>query len=260
MGNRLPTDKVGGRKRATMGENVETAEIREAIRGRGILIAVDGPSGSGKSTVSKRVATDLQIAFLETGAMYRALTWLCRQAGVDLADPDAVLAAADGLDFASVGTVEEPRFLVGGQDVTEDLRSTEVAAAVSTVAGYIPVRQWMAREQRKQMLLAREDGRGMIAEGRDVTTVVCPDADVRVLLLADPEARLRRRVLETFGEVTPELMEQTRVLVEGRDETDSKVSAFLEAAPGVVTVDSSDKTIADVTDEVVALAGEWATR
>ena len=156
--------------------------------------------------------------------------------------------------------VEEPRFLVGSQDVTEDLRSTEVAAAVSTVAGYIPVRQWMAREQRKQMLLAREDGRGMIAEGRDVTTVVCPDADVRVLLLADPEARLRRRVLETFGEVTPELMEQTRVLVEGRDETDSKVSAFLEAAPGVVTVDSSDKTIADVTDEVLALAGEWAAR
>lgn len=232
--------------------------FRNLVAGRGILIGIDGPSGSGKSTVSKRIATALGIGFLETGAMYRALTWLCLDRGIDLADPAAVLAAADELRFSSVGTVEEPCFLVGHQDVTEALRSLEVAGNVSTVAGYIPVRNWMAEEQRRQMLEARADGRGMIAEGRDITTVVCPDADVRVLLLADPEARLRRRVLETYGEVTPELMDQTRILVSGRDEEDSKVSSFLEAAPGVVAIDSSGLSIDEVEGEVLALVGAWA--
>lgn len=233
--------------------------LKNRIAGSGVLIAVDGPSGSGKSTVSKRVATALGIAFLETGAMYRALTWLCMQDGVDLGDADAVLAKADDLHFSSVGTVEKPCFMVGERDVTDALRSVEVAGNVSVVAGYIPVRKWMAKEQRRQMLAAREDGRGMIAEGRDITTVVCPDADVRVLLLADPEARLRRRVMETYGHVTPELMEKTRVLVSGRDQEDSKVSAFMAPAPGVVAIDSSEKPIDEVEGEVMALVSAWAS-
>lgn len=233
-------------------------EMKDLVAGRGILISVDGPSGSGKSTVSKRVATALGIAFLETGAMYRALTWLCLERGIDLGDPQAVLAAADDLHFSSVGTVEEPCFMVGDADVTEALRSLEVAGNVSTVAGYIPVRNWMAKEQRRQMLGARDDGRGMIAEGRDITTVVCPDADIRVLLLADPTARLRRRVLETYGEVTAELMEKTRILVDGRDEEDSKVSSFLAPAPGVVAIDSSGKSIDEVEGEVLGLVAAWA--
>ncbi len=234
-------------------------DLKNRVAGRGVLIAVDGPSGSGKSTVSKRVATALGIAFLETGAMYRALTWLCMEDGVDLGDAAAVLAKADDLHFSSVGTVENPCFMVGERDVTEALRSVEVAGNVSVVAGYIPVRKWMAQEQRRQMLAARQDGRGMIAEGRDITTVVCPDADVRVLLLADPEARLRRRVMETYGRVTRELMDKTRVLVSGRDEVDSKVSAFMEPATGVVAIDSSDKSVDQVEDEVMELVRAWVS-
>lgn len=235
----------------------EVADLREAVAGRGLLIGIDGPSGSGKSTVSKRIATDLGLSFLETGAMYRALTWKCLTSGVDVGDPTAVLEEADELAFESVGTVANPKFLVGGEDVTNALRSVDVAAKVSVVAGYIPVRNWMARAQREEMLRARYDGRGMIAEGRDVTTVVCPDADVRILLLADPEARLRRRVLETYGHVTEDLLEQTRELVSGRDETDSKVSSFLEAAPGVIAVDSSAKSVDEVVEVVISHVGEW---
>lgn len=237
---------------------IDVKRLRSRVAGTGLLVAVDGPSGSGKSTVSKHVGEELGLAFLETGAMYRALTWRCLQRGVPLDDVDAVLSQTDDLCFASVGTVHEPRFLVGGVDVTEALRSVEVAGAVSTVAGLIPVRKWMARAQREQMQLARQSGRGMIAEGRDITTVVCPDADVRVLLVADAEARLRRRVLETYGEVTETLLEETRLLVSGRDQTDSKVSEFLEPAPGVVTIDSSELTVDEVVSRVLHLVEVWA--
>lgn len=233
--------------------NTAVTALRHSLEGRGFLVAIDGPSGSGKSTVSKAVAQRLGLEFLETGAMYRALTWECLQRGVDLYDSVAVLARADELDFSSVGTVYEPRFLIGGEDVTSQLRSTEVAAAVSVVAGLIPVREWMARAQRGQMLTARADGRGMIAEGRDITTVVCPDADVRVLLLADPEARLRRRVLQTYGRVTEDLLRDTRALVNGRDETDSRVSSFLQPAPGVVPIDSSGLSVEETIGRVLAL-------
>lgn len=236
-----------------MADREFTAALRKRANGQGILVAVDGPSGSGKSTVSREVARDLNLAFLETGAMYRALTWLCLRDGVDLTSAEAVLHAAARLNFQSIGSVDEPAFLVSGANVTQALRSTDVAANVSTVASHIPVRQWMAAEQRRQMLRARSQGNGMIAEGRDITTVVCPDADVRVLLVADPEARLKRRVLETYGEVTPELLEKTRSLVNGRDAIDSKVTSFMDPAPGVVTIDSSEMTIPQVVEEVETL-------
>lgn len=251
QGSRSTEDSLGPTR------TEETFQLRNAVAGQGLLIGIDGPSGSGKSTVSKRVAAELGLAFLETGAMYRALTWKCMAAGVDLDNPSAVLSEADHLDFESVGTVAHPKFLVGGRDVTDTLRSVEVAARVSVVAGYIPVRQWMAIAQREEMYKARADGRGMIAEGRDVTTVVCPDADVRILLLADPEARLRRRVLETYGHVTDDLLEQTRELVSGRDKTDSKVSSFLEAAPGVITIDSSSKSVDAVVEDVLFQVSAW---
>ncbi len=238
-------------------DRMSVEALREAVAGRGLLVAIDGPSGSGKSTVSKRIAADLNLAFLETGAMYRALTWLCMSNEVDLGNPEAVLKLADELEFSSVGTVAEPKFLVGDEDVTEALRSVEVAAAVSVVAGYIPVRNWMANSQRREMLKAKETGRGMIAEGRDITTVVCPDADVRILLLADSEARLKRRVLETYGKVTPELLDATRELVSGRDATDSLVSSFLEPAPGVIPIDSSNLSIEGVVDSVFDQVVDW---
>lgn len=226
--------------------------------GRGILVAIDGPAGSGKSTVSKLLSKRLGIGFLDTGAMYRGLTLACLSARIPVSHVDEVLAEASRMDFRFEGTAERPLFFLGEQEVTDQIRSAEVSEQVSVVAGLIPVRQWMAEEQRRQMLAAREAGTGMVAEGRDITTVVCPDADVRVLLVADSDARVRRRTLEMYGAVTPELVEKTRALVEGRDVIDSKVSEFLEPAEGVRVVDSSDMTIAEVVDaiaEMVARAG-----
>ncbi len=226
------------------------------VRGKGILIGIDGPAGSGKSTVSRMVAKALDIGFLDTGAMYRSLTWYCLSRGIDVSDAEAVLAAAAEMEMSFEGTVDEPVFLVNGRDVTAALRTAEVSEHVSTVAGMIPVRKWMVRAQREHMMRARENGRGMVAEGRDVTTVICPDADVRVLLTADEEARIRRRTLEMYGDVAPELMAKTRALVAGRDQIDSRVSQFMEPAPGVTVVDSSNMTISEVVAAVTAMAVE----
>ncbi len=217
----------------------------------GLLVAIDGPAGSGKSTVSKRVAQRLSIAFLDTGAMYRALTLACLAGGVPLDDADAVLEVAEQMDFRFEGTPTNPKFLLGDEDVTTTIRGDLVSRNVSTVAGLLPVRAWMAKEQRRQMLAAKESGQGMVAEGRDITTVVCPDADVRVLLLANPRARIRRRALELYGEVTPELYERTRKMLASRDNKDAEVSQFMEPAPGVSVIDSSDLTVEQVVERVV---------
>lgn len=222
----------------------------------GVLVAIDGPAGSGKSTVSKLVAKRLGLAFLDTGAMYRGLTLACLRAGIPLDSVDLVLEEADKMNFRFEGTVDEPRFYLGEDEVTVQIRESLVAANVSTVAGLIPVRNWMALEQRRQMLTARDSGAGMVAEGRDITTVVCPDADVRVLLVASPDARIRRRTLEMYGEVTAELLEKTRALVEGRDQIDSRVSEFLEPAEGVTVIDSSNMTIDEVVDTVIGMVSQ----
>ncbi len=216
------------------------------------LVAIDGPAGSGKSTVSKMLAKRLGYAFLDTGAMYRALTLQCLRAGVPLDDPELVLDQADTMDFSFSVTASGPQFYLGDQEVTADIRGDEVAANVSAVARLIPVRQWMAREQRRQMLSSRDKGVGMVAEGRDTTTVVCPEADVRVLLVASDEARVARRAQETHGKVTPELLAATRALVLDRDESDSEVSQFMSPAPGVSVIDSSDLTVNEVVDQLVA--------
>ena len=208
---------------------------RDAISRVGITIAIDGPAGSGKSTVSKALATRLGIGYLDTGAMYRALTWYCLDEGIDLEDTAAVAAAADRMPLRLVSDPSEPR----------------IALAIKHISTTLDVRAWMATEQRRRMMEAREQGSGMIAEGRDITTVVCPDADVRVLLLADQEARLRRRTLELYGDATEEHMEIVRAQVEGRDKADSQVSEFMVAAPGVETVDSTGLDVEGVCEAVL---------
>lgn len=225
-----------------------------AIQAVGVTIAIDGPAGSGKSTVAKRVAAELNIGYLDTGAMYRALTWYAMEKGVLLDDQAAVAALADELPLVMESDPYAPRFWVGDVDVTEALRQPRVSENVSAVATNLEVRAWMAREQRRRMLEAAAKGSGMIAEGRDITTVVFPDADVRVLLTANAEARLRRRTLELYGEVTPELLEATRGAVEDRDKKDSTVSEFMTPAPGVRLVDSSNLTIEGVVSAVIELA------
>lgn len=225
---------------------------RDAISRVGITIAIDGPAGSGKSTVSKALATRLGIGYLDTGAMYRALTWYCLDRGIDLADGEAVAAAADEMPLRLVSDPADPHVWVGDREVTQDIRDPRIALEIKHISTNLAVRAWMATEQRRRMMEAREKGSGMIAEGRDITTVVCPDADVRILLLADQAARLRRRTLELYGDATDEHMEIVRAQVEGRDKADSAVSEFMVAAPGVETVDSTGLDIDGVCEAILA--------
>ena len=168
---------------------------QDAISHVGITIAIDGPAGSGKSTVSKELASRLGIGYLDTGAMYRALTWYVLDRGIDLEDTDAVAAAANEMLLRLQSDPADPHVWVGETEVTAAIREPRIALAIKHISTNLKVRAWMAAEQRRRMMEARQQGSGMIAEGRDITTVVCPDADVRILLLADQEARLRRRTL-----------------------------------------------------------------
>ena len=205
-----------------------------------LTIAIDGPSGSGKSSVSKAVARRLGVGYLDTGAMYRALTWWCLEQGLDLTDTDAVATAARDLPLEIGTDPDAPTVSVGGTDVSEAIRTTRVSTAVSAVATNLEVRAVLQQLQRD--LMARIAGRagGVVAEGRDITTVVAPDARVRVLLTASEEARLRRRSAELHGTVDAASVEATRDQVVRRDRDDSTVSTFTEAAEGVVLVDTSD--------------------
>lgn len=221
-----------------------TSPARTTETAERLVVAVDGPSGSGKSTVSRRVAQELGLGYLDTGAMYRALTWWCLAEGVDLADEAAVARRSRELPLVMGTEPGDPTITVAGTDVTADIRTTRISEAVSAVATNLEVRADMRERQRA--LLAGHP-RGMVAEGRDITTVVAPDADVRILLTASEEARLARRARELHGAAGEQEIAATRDQVVRRDRDDSTVSQFTTAADGVVTIDSSSMTL----DEVV---------
>lgn len=147
---------------------------RDAISHVGITIAIDGPAGSGKSTISKALASRLGIGYLDTGAMYRALTWYALDREIDLDDQERVRALADEMPLIMDSDPVSPVFHVGATDVTAAIREPRIALAIPKVSTNLPVRKWMASEQRRRMMEARANGSGMIAEGRDITTVVCP--------------------------------------------------------------------------------------
>jgi CMP/dCMP kinase len=225
-----------------------------------LTIAIDGPSGSGKSSVSKAVARRLGVGYLDTGAMYRALTWWCLEQGLDLTDTDAVAAAARDFPLEIGTDPDAPTVSVAGTDVAEAIRTTEVSTAVSTVATNLEVRAVLQQLQRDLMARTGERRGGVVAEGRDITTVVAPDARVRVLLTASEEARLRRRSAELHGTVDEAAVEATRDQVVRRDRDDSTVSTFTEAAEGVALVDTSeldfDESVEAVLDVVAAETSE----
>ncbi|PWD49661.1 (d)CMP kinase [Serinibacter arcticus] len=209
-----------------------------------LVIALDGPSGSGKSTVGRHLARTHRLGYLDTGAMYRAAAWYCHHRGIDLMDADAVVAAVIELPLEMDLDPDSTRVVVGGTDVTDAIRTTEISTHVSKVATNLEVRAELKARQRA--IIAREgtadgwsDGRGIVAEGRDITTVIAPDADVRILLVARTEARLARRALELHGTTDASAIEATRDQIVRRDADDSTVSEFRAAADGVVTLDSS---------------------
>lgn len=230
---------------------------------RGVVVAIDGPSGSGKSTVSRRVAERLGLAYLDTGAMYRAATWWALHRGVPLTDVEAVAALVRRMPLVMGVDPRDPSVHVDGHDVGGAIRETAISAAVSAVATNLGVRAELGRRQREEIAAQAvptsfSGGRGVVAEGRDITTVIAPDADVRLLLTASEEARLARRAREVHGTDDAGAVAATRDQVVRRDADDSTVSQFLVASDGVVTVDSSeldlDQTVQAVLDVVARVA------
>ena len=214
-----------------------------------IVVAIDGPSGSGKSSVSKAVARTLNAAYLDTGAMYRAITFSVLAEGTDLNDAAAVAQAVRDAQLEISVDPDAELVTIAGQDVTQAIREPRISENVSAVATNLDARAELVRRQ-QEIIAANER---IVAEGRDITTVVAPDADARILLTASEEARLRRRGLQLGGTQNDAQLE-AQVL--DRDAKDSTVVNFTEAADGVMTVDSSDldfeQTIAAVLDAVQA--------
>jgi cytidylate kinase len=238
--------------------SVSTQDDRSGTPSTGpLVIAVDGPSGSGKSTVSREVARRLGLAYLDTGAMYRALTWWCLRTGVPLGDHDAVAEASRRLPLEMGTDPAGPTVRVDGVDVGAQIRTTEVSERVSSVATNLAVRA-VLRERQRALIAA--DARGTVAEGRDITTVVAPDAHVRVLLTASEHARLERRARELHGAVDEEALAATHDQVVRRDRDDSTVSQFTVAADGVCTIDSSSLSLEEVVQAVLALVEERTGR
>ncbi|WP_247828739.1 (d)CMP kinase [Arthrobacter antioxidans] len=202
--------------------------------GKSLVVAIDGPSGSGKSSVSREVARRLRAAYLDTGAMYRAVTLHCVSQGIDLEDSAAVEAAAREVELFISTSPDHESVTIGGDDVTAAIREPAVSSAVSAVATTMGARAELIRRQRALIAGA---GHRIVAEGRDITTVVAPDAEVRILLTASEEARLRRRGDQLGGTQTDA---QLKRQVTERDARDSTVVEFHQAADGVVALDSSD--------------------
>ncbi len=212
----------------------------------GPVIAIDGPSGSGKSTVARRVAATLGLRYLDTGAMYRAVTWWVLDQGVDLADAGQVAELAARAPLQMGLDPQEPTVQVGDVDVANQIRESRISAAVSTVATNLGVRADLVARQQQ---IAKAGG--VVIEGRDITTVVAPNAPVRVLLTASEHARLSRRALEVHGTADSAAVDATRDQVVRRDADDSTVASFREASEGVDVVDSSDLALDETVEKVL---------
>jgi cytidylate kinase len=228
------------------------------------VVAIDGPSGSGKSSTSRGVAQALGLAYLDTGAMYRAMAWYMLDRGVDVTDPAAVAARADEPTLESTTDPAAPTIAVDGVDVSEAIRGEAVTGAVSPVAAVPEVRTRLVELQRAAVARAQAEGRGIVVEGRDIGSVVLPDATAKIYLTADAAARAARRALEDAsraGEVAPAAgdVEATAASLAARDAIDSgRAVAPLKMADGAVHVDGTHMTLQEVIDTVVGLVREAA--
>ncbi|MCB0896413.1 MAG: (d)CMP kinase [Nocardioides sp.] len=221
----------------------------------GLVVAVDGTSGSGKSSTSRGVAERLGLRYLDTGAMFRAMTWWMLQHGVDVHDPAAVAARVAEPDLVSGTDPLAPAITVDGTDVAVAIRGDDVNAAVSPVSAVPEVRARLLEMQRA--VIARESATGIVVEGRDIGSVVVPDAPVKVYLSADPAARAARRSAEQGGGD----VDATRESLLARDRIDSgRATAPLTMADGAVHIDTTGHTLAEVIALVVSLVEDAGAR
>jgi len=203
------------------------------------------------------VARRLGLAYLDTGAMYRALCWWCLETGIQLVDHDAVAQAATALDLDLGTDPADPYVRVRGRPVDRQIRTGDISAVVSLVATNLGVRAELVRRQQQIVAaLSSPPAPGVVVEGRDITTVVAPHAPVRVLLIADETARLARRAAELHGHADHHTVEATRDQVLRRDADDATVSQFLTAADGVHTLDSSTLSLDQTVEALLGLVAE----
>jgi CMP/dCMP kinase len=228
------------------------------------VVAIDGPSGSGKSSTSRGVARALGLDYLDTGAMYRAMAWYMLEQGVEVSDPVAVGARAGDPVLTSTTDPGSPTISVDGVDVSEPIRGEAVTAAVSPVAAVPQVRARLVALQREAVTDAQASGRGIVVEGRDIGSVVLPDATAKIYLTADASARAARRALEDAGRAGAESpaagdIEATAASLAERDRIDSgRAVSPLTMAEGAVHVDGTYLTLQEVIDAVVRIVREAA--
>jgi cytidylate kinase len=222
----------------------------------GIVVAIDGTSGSGKSSTSRGVASRLGLRYLDTGAMYRAMTWWMLRAGVDVHDPAEVAARCSEPTIECGTDPEAPTITVDGQDVAVAIRQPDVNAAVSPVSAVPEVRARMLAVQRAVIGAALADGPGIVVEGRDIGSVVWPEAPVKVYLSADSAARAERRAAEEGGSD----VEATRDSLLARDRIDTgRTTSPLVLADGAVAIDTTGHPLDDVIDRILALVNAVGT-
>lgn len=217
-----------------------------------IAVAVDGPAGAGKSSISKIVAKKLGYLYIDTGAMYRSVTWAVLHNHIDVNNQKAVEALLPELDLTMEASDDSCKVFIAGQDVTDFIRTPQVNNAVSIVASYKGVRQYLVERQR----LMAEAG-GVILDGRDIGSVVLPNAELKIYLTASVEARAMRRYLEVKGTVNEQTLEDIKDSVLQRDDMDKnrKESPLIQVEDAVL-VDSSEMTFDETVEHILHLVQE----
>jgi CMP/dCMP kinase len=219
------------------------------LQRRELVVAIDGPSGSGKSTVARAVAAAVGLRYLDTGAMYRAVTWLALRNGISPSEPERLTALADTAPLDIRTEPAAPAIHADGVDVTQAVRSAEVTAAVSGISAVPGVRAAMVRRQRELI-----GAGGIVVEGRDIGTAVAPDAPVKIFLTAAPAVRAQRRSLQDGSGSDDHALATTRADLAKRDDADSSRSASpLAQSPDATVLDSSELGVDQLVGQVMAL-------
>ena len=217
-----------------------------------IAIAIDGPAGAGKSSISKVVANELGYLYIDTGAMYRGVTWAVLDSNVDVNNQKDVEALLPSLDLTLEPTASACKVFVKGQDVTNLIRQQQINENVSTIASYKGVRKYLVERQQAMAAVG-----GVILDGRDIGSVVLPDAELKIYLTASVDARAKRRWLEVQGTSNEQPLEDIKKNVESRDEMDKKRDESpLVCVEDAIIVDSSNMTFDEAVKHILHLVQE----